>query len=380
MNKWHSITCLVFLSLSGLLAEDGLAFSQNPDSIEKSSVKKKLIGQVEGEDIFQFTLQNKSGMQVQVMSYGATITNIVTPDKFGERNSVVLGLDSLSHYAGWQNSLMGSTVGRVANRIENAKFTLDGKQYVLSSDIHGGENGFDNRIWTGKAIDDDEHPAVEMRYLSKEGEEGFPGNLLVKVTFSLNNKNEVLIEYEATTDKATPLVLTNHTYFNLSGGKDKKALHTELTVFADQYLEYGEGTLPTGNILEVENTPFDFTSPKTIGKEIEQVQEYANGYDVTFALGNQSGELALAARAYEPLSGRELEVYTTEPGMVFYSGNYLSEEVKGRNGVAYTKNGAFCLETQHYPNSVHNPSFPNTILRPGQIFHSQTIYKFLVRR
>lgn len=380
LYKVHYTTCLVvLLSISSLLTKEGLAFSPHQKSAKKTSVEKKLIGKIEGEDIFQFTLKNKSGMEVQVITYGATITNISTPDKFGKMSSVVLGLDSLSHYAGWQNSLMGSTVGRVANRIENAKFILDGKEYTLSTDIHGGEKGFHNRIWKGKAIAKDE-PAVEMSYLSQDGEEGYPGNLLVTVTFTLNNKNELSIDYKATTDKATPLVLTNHTYFNLSGGKDKKALNTELTIFADQYLEYGEGTLPTGKILDVKNTPFDFTTPKTIGKEIEQVQQYTNGYDVTFALRNQSGELALAARAYEPLSGRELEVYTTEPGVVFYSGNWLSEKVKGRNGVPYIKNGAFCLETQHYPNSVHNPSFPNTILRPGQTFNSQTIYKFLVRQ
>jgi len=378
MKKMH-LACLFFLFLSFLI-EKNLAFSQNLNSDKKSSIKKECIGQLEGEDIFQYTLQNKTGMQVQVINYGATITNIVTPDKYGEMQSVVLGLDSLAHYAGWQNSLMGSTVGRVANRISNKTFTLDEKEYTLSSDIHGGVKAFDKRIWSGKELPGENKVAVEMSYLSKDGEEGFPGNLLVTVTFALNNKNELLIDYSATTDKATPLVLTNHSYFNLSGGKDNKVLSTELTIFADNYLEYGDGSMVTGTILDVKNTPFDFTSPKTIGEDIEQVQRYTNGYDVTFVLRNQTGELALAARALEPLSGREMEVYTTEPGMVFYSGNWLSEKVKGRNGVPYTKNGAFCLETQHYPNSVNIPSFPDTILRPGKIFSSQTVYKFLVRK
>jgi len=378
MKKMH-LACLFFLFLSFLI-EKNLAFSQNLNSDKKSSIKKECIGQLEGEDIFQYTLQNKTGMQVQVINYGATITNIVTPDRYGEMQSVVLGFDSLAHYAGWQNSLMGSTVGRVANRISNKTFTLDEKEYTLSSDIHGGVKGFDKRIWSGKALPGENDVAVEMSYLSKDGEEGFPGNLLVTVTFALNNKNELLIDYHATTDKATPLVLTNHSYFNLSGGKDNKVLNTELTIFADNYLEYGDGSMVTGTILDVKQTPFDFTSPKTIGEDIEQVQQYTNGYDVTFVLRNQTGELALAARALEPLSGREMEVYTTEPGLVFYSGNWLSEKVKGRNGVPYTKNGAFCLETQHYPNSVNIPSFPDTILRPGKTFSSQTVYKFLVRK
>ncbi|WP_228519037.1 aldose epimerase family protein [Flavobacterium sp. LC2016-12] len=378
MNKLQLIVFLFFLSLTCLVTEN--VFSQNSNAAKKSFISKEQIGQVQGQDVFQYTLQNKIGMQVQLITYGAAITNIVTPDKKGKMSSVVLGFDSLSQYAGKDNSLMGSTVGRVANRISNKKFTLDGQEYTLSSDIHGGVNGFDKRVWKGKEISKKNELAVEMTYLSKDGEEGFPGNLLVTVTFTLKNNNDLVIDYKATTDKATPLVLTNHTYFNLSGGQDSKALNTELTVLADQFLEYGDGSMPTGKILEVKNTPFDFTSAKTIGKEIEKVQQYTHGYDVTFTLRNQTGKLALAAKAYEPVSGRELEVYTTEPGVVFYSGNWLSEKVKGRNGVPYTKNGAFCLETQHYPNSINTPAFPNTVVRPNETFTSQTIYKFLVRK
>jgi len=377
MNKLKLAVCFSLLSLALLATEN--VFSQNAASATKSVISKKKMGQVQGQDVFEYTLENKTGMQVQLLTYGAAITNIVTPDKYGKMSSVVLGLDSLSHYAGKENSLMGSTVGRVANRISNRKFTLDGHEYTLSSDIHGGVNGFDKHIWKAKEITKKNEPAVEMTYLSKDGDEGFPGNLSVTVTFTLKNNNDVVIDYKATTDKATPLVLTNHTYFNLSGGRNPKALNTELTIFADQFLEYGDGSMVTGKILNVKNTPFDFTSPKTIGKDIEKVQQYTNGYDVTFALRNQTGKLALAAKAFEPISGRELEVYTTEPGVVFYSGNWLSEKVKGRNGIPYTKNGAFCLETQHYPNSINTPAFPNTVLRPKETFTSQTIYRFLVR-
>ena len=377
MNKLQLTTCLSFLFLALVVTEN--VFSQNQDLSRKLSISKKKIGQIQEQDVFEYTLQNKTGMQVQLITYGAAITNVVTPDKYGKMSSVVLGFDSLSQYAGTDNSLMGSTVGRVANRISNKKFTIDGQEYTLSSDIHGGVNGFDKRVWKAKEISKKNELAVEMTYLSKDGEEGFPGNLLVTVTFTLKNNNDLVIDYKATTDKATPLVLTNHTYFNLSGGKSDKALDTELTVFADQYLEYGDGSLVTGKILNLKQTPFDFTTPKTIGKDIEKVQQYTNGYDVTFALRNQTGKLALAAKAFEPLSGRALEVYTTEPGVVFYSGNWLSEKVKGRNGVPYTKNGAFCLETQHYPNSINTPNFPNTVLRPKETFTSQTIYRFLVR-
>jgi len=377
MNKFHLHLFLSFLLLF-FITEN--IFSQKSVSANKSSIYKELIGQVNGEDVFQYTLQNKTGMQVQLITYGAAITNIVTPDKDGKMSSVVLGFDSLSQYASSDNSLMGSTVGRVANRISNKKFTIDGKEYTLSSDIHGGVNGFDKRIWKAKEVFRKSEKAIEMTYLSTDGEEGFPGNLSVSVTFTLKNNNDLVIDYKATTDKATPLVLTNHTYFNLSGGKEKKALNTELTVFADQFLEFKDGSLPTGNILNVKETPFDFTCPKTIGKDIEKVQQYTNGYDVTYVLRNQTCKLALAAKAFEPSSGRELEVYTTEPGVVFYSGNWLSEKVKGRNDIPYTKNGAFCLETMHYPNSVNTPAFPNTILRPNEVFTSQTIYKFIVRK
>lgn len=377
MNKFQLSICLSFLVLLGV-TENILA--QNKNSAKKMSINKEIIGQVSGEDVFQYTLQNKTGMQVQLITYGAAITNIITPDKNGKMNSVVLGFDSLAQYASNDNSLMGSTVGRVANRISNKKFTLEGKEYTLSSDIHGGVNGFDKHVWKAKELTKKNELAVQMTYLSKDGEEGFPGNLSVSVTFTLKNNNDLVIDYKATTDKSTPLVLTNHTYFNLSGGKDAKALNTELTVYADQFLEFKDGSMPTGKILNVKETPFDFTSPKTIGKDMEKVQQYTNGYDVTFVLRNQTGKLALAAKAFEPLSGRELEVYTTEPGVVFYSGNWLSEKVKGRNNVPYTKNGAFCLETMHYPNSINTPAFPNTVLRPNEIFTSQTIYRFLIRK
>ncbi len=226
------------------------------------AIQKKSMGFFEGQEIFEYTMENPSGMKVSVLTYGASISNVVTPDKYGEMQSVVLGFDSLSYYTGWQNSLMGSAVGRVANRISNKKFTIDGQEYVLTSDIHGGEKGFDKRVWTCTEITHTDKQSLAMFYHSNDGEEGFPGNLKVTITYSLTNNNELVIDYHATTDKATPVVLTNHSYFNLSGGKVENVRNTHLTIFADQYLEFGEGSYPTGKILDVKNTAFDFLSPK----------------------------------------------------------------------------------------------------------------------
>jgi aldose 1-epimerase len=277
---------------------------------------------------------------------------------------------------------MGGSVGRVANRIANKKFTLDGREYTLNSSIHGGAKGFHKRIWDIEEVPGNKEVGLKMTYLSKDGEEGFPGNLRMTITYTLTNNNELKINYEGVTDKATPVNVTNHSYFNLSGGKDAKTLQTELTIYADQILEAADGLIPTGNFLDVKGTPFDFTKAEKIGKRINDAHAQialGNGYDHTFVLRNQSGKLARAATAYEPLSGRVMEVYTTEPGVIFYSANHLRESVLGRGGKPFTKNGAFCLETQHYPDSPNQPKFPNTILRPGETYRSQTVFKFSVR-
>ena len=253
---------------------------------------------------------------------------------------------------------------------------MDGQEYTLTSYIHGGAKGFDKRFWNIEEVPGKEQVSLKLTYFSKDGEEGYPGNLTVTVTYTLTNRNELKIDYEATTDKATPLVLTNHTYFNLSGGKEAKVTNTELSILADQYLEAGAQNVPTGRILDVKGTPLDFTAPQQIGSRIDD----AGGYDLTYVLRNQSGKLALAASAYEPLSGRKMEVYTTEPGVVFYTGNHLNEGLTGKGGKPFSKYGAFCLETQHYPDTPNQPKFPNCILRPGEIFSSQTIYKFTIKK
>lgn len=345
---------------------------------EKPTITKAFFGETEGQKIYEYTLRNSKGMMVKVINYGGTITDIITPDKNGKLGSVVLGFDSLNSYTGRMNALMGACVGRVAGRISNKKFSLDGKEYTLSSMIHGGVLGFHKRRWEIIEINRKNWVGLQLSYFSKAGEEGFPGNLKVIVTYCLTNNNELKVDYTATTDKATPVVLTNHTYFNLSGGKDTKVLNTELTLLADQYLEDTKDIIPTGKILNVKGTPFNFTVPKLIGKGIEETN-MGNGYDLTYVLRNATGRLSLVASAYEPFTGRVMDVYTTEPGLVFYTGNHLNDKIIGKFGKPMTKNGAFCLETQHFPDSPNRPEFPNTILRPGETFNSQTVYKFSVR-
>lgn len=352
MNK---ICFSTFLYLFLVFNMSSFAVSKNvelPVSLQKEvddkkpSISKIIFGNVEGKDVYEYTLTNSQGIIVKVINYGGTISDIITPDKNGEMASIVLGFDSLEEYMGGKNALMGATVSRVANRISNANFTLDGKEYTLSSYIHGGTNGFYKRVWAIEEVLGKNEVALKMTYLSKDEEEGFPGNLNVAVTYTLTDQNELKIDYLATTDIATPVVLTNHTYFNLSDKKTAKVLDTELRILADQYLETADQNIPTGTILEVKGTPFDFTTNHAIGNQIAAVQN-ATGYDLTYVLRNQSGKLAKPATAFEPTSGREMEVYTTEPGVVFYTGNYLNERNTGRGGIPFTKYGAFCLGTQH---------------------------------
>ena len=372
------LCCLLIISIQIMGAPKPKAGNQYFKTT-KAGITKVFYGETGGQKIFQYTLKNTSGMVVRVINYGGAITDIITPDKEGKPESIVLGFDSLRPYTGRENSLFGSTVGRVANRISNATFHLDGKEYKLTANIHGGAAGFDKKIWNIEELYNGKEVALRLTYLSKDGEEGFPGNLKLSMTYTLTQNNELKIDYRATTDKATPVVLTNHSYFNLSGNKSAKVLNTELTIYADQYLEQANGNIPTGKMIDVKGSPYDFTKSQPIGKHISEVNDGNPGYDLTYVLRNQTSKLALAALAYDSLSGRVMEVFTTEPGVVFYTGNYLSENVVGRSGKPFTKHGAFCLETQHFPDSPNQPGFPNCILRPGETFKSRTIYKFSVQ-
>jgi len=323
----------------------------------------------DGSPVMQFTLRNAKGIAAKFISYGATLTELQAPDGNGALSNVVLGATTLEPYLKGFNA--AAVIGRVANRIAKARFTLDGVEYTLAANngpnhIHGGHVGFAKVVWQAKALPvGPRDAAVQFTYLSKDGEEGYPGNLTVKVTYTLTDDNELRIDYEATTDKATPVNLTNHAYFNLAGSGD--VLEHELWLAADRYTPADEQLIPTGEIARVKGTPLDFTTPTRIGARIEQLKPNPNGYDHNFVIRDGGGKsLVVAARVTEPKSGRVMEVRTTEPGVQLYTGNHL-------------QHGALCLETQHYPDSVNKPNFPSTILRPGKTFKSTTVFAFSTR-
>lgn len=322
----------------------------------------------DGTLVKQFTLRNAKGMIAKVIPYGATLTELQVPDRRGAKTSVVLGANTLDKYLMGFNA--ASVIGRVANRIGKARFTLDGVEYKLAANsgpnhIHGGRVGFNKVLWESKPFPARDHgAAVQFAYLSKDGEENYPGNLTAKVTYTLTDENELRIDYEATTDKATPVNLTNHAYFNLAGQGD--VLDHELWLAADRYTPADDQLIPTGEIASVKGTPLDFTTATRIGARIEQIKPRPNGYDHNYVINGGGRSLVLAARVTEPKSGRVMEVRTTQPGVQLYTGNHL-------------QHGALCLETQHYPDSVNQPNFPSTILRPGETFKSATAFKFSVK-
>ena len=349
---------------------------QTENSEQKNaSMQKEYWGSVASDSVFRFTLRNKKGTEVKILNYGGTVTNILVPDKNNRIGDVVLGFDSLAGYLQKKNPYFGCLVGRYANRIASARFTLDGKQYTLAANnngnsLHGGLKGFDKVIWQVDPIGD---TSLQLSYLSKDGEEGYPGSLNVRVVYSLDEDNGLKIDYKATTDKGTPVNLTNHSYFNLSAGEDSTILDHELMLKADKYTAVNDKLIPTGELLSVENTPMDFRILKKIGKDIDKVK---GGYDHNWVLNKKENELALAGTLYHVASGRFMEVYTTQPGIQFYSGNFLDGTLVGKNGYKYIKHAGLALETQHFPDSPNQPSFPITILRPGETYHQITVYKF----
>lgn len=346
-----------------------------------SSVAQQKYGNAEGQDIMQYTLTNAAGMVVKIINYGGTITNIYVPDSAGNSGDVVLGFDSLAGYLGKGNPYFGCITGRYANRIAKGKFSIDGKVSQLpinnnGNTLHGGINGFNKKFWTAELLPGDS--SIKFSYTSKDGEEGFPGNCNVEVVYSLSQNNELKIDYKATTDKPTAVNITNHSYFNLSAGRDSTILGHEILINADKYVAVNNQLIPTGELPDVKGTAMDFTVPAKIGTDIEKV---AGGYDHTYVLNKKNAnepELAVAVR--DPASGRYMEVFTTEPGVQFYSGNFLDGSLTGKNGIKYVKHGGLALEAQHFPDSPNQPSFPNTILRPGETFSQTTIYKFSVKR
>ena len=338
-------------------------------------------GQADGQAVKLFTLTNRKGTVVKVTNFGLIITDIQTADRNGKLGHIALGFDSLAQYQKG-HPFFGAIAGRVANRIAKGKFTLDGKDYSLAinngpNHLHGGKKGFDKVVWAAKPLPASEHAqSIEFRYVSKDGEEGYPGTLDVTVTYTLNDDNELHTEYRATTDKATPVNLTNHSYFNLAGHGD--TLGTEITIHAARYTKTDDTLIPTGELAPVQGTALDFTTGKTMGRDLEGVKKFPGGYDHNFVLNSGGGKLALAARAYEPTSGRMLEVLTTEPGIQLYNGIGLGTETT-HDGKPVVKFGGFCLETQHFPDAVNQPSFPSVVLRPGQTYRTTTVFKFAAK-
>ncbi|MGE5611167.1 MAG: aldose epimerase family protein [Bacillota bacterium] len=329
----------------------------------------------DGSAVELYTLINDRGITAKITTYGARLTELHVPDRSGKVANVVLGFDNLKQYLE-PEPYFGTTVGRVANRIAGGKFTLDGVEYKLPvnngpNTLHGGIKGFDKRVWKAWPVPG-VISAVRFTYASPHLEEGFPGDLSATVIYTLNNQDELVIEYLATADRATPINLTNHSYFNLAGAGNGDVLSHILMVAADHYTPVDDTLIPTGQIAPVKGTPLDFTSPTPIGQRIAQV----GGYDHNYCLRGGSG-VPLAARVLEKTTGRVMEAFTTQPGVQLYTGNFLDSTLKG-NGGTYNKHYGFCLETQHYPDSVHHPNFPSTILRPGQTYHQVTKYRFSV--
>jgi aldose 1-epimerase len=331
-----------------------------------------------------YTLTNKSGMSVSIMDYGATITSIRVPDRNGKIDDVVLGFDKFTPYLSMKD-YFGATVGRYANRIARGKFELEGTKYQLLCNngpnaLHGGLRGFDKRMWNFEQVDSDV-AAVRFTYLSKDGEEGYPGNLYVSVTFSLNDDNELRMSYEATTDKTTVLNLTNHSYFNLGGAGSGTILGELVTIHADKFTPVDNTLIPTGEIKDVAGTPYDFSDPTPVGAHIRQLDNKPQGYDFNYVINKgYFSNYGLAAVVEDLKTGRRMEVSTDQPGIQFYTGNFLTGSYVGRERKRYPQYGALTLETQHYPDSPNHDNFPTTVLRPGDTFKSTTVYAFSVEK
>jgi len=370
-----------FLYISVLFLAVSIAAAAQPAS-SQAGVQQQPFGTKDGRPITLYTLTNSHGVEVRAMTYGGIIVSIRVPDRKGQMADIVLGHDTAEGYMP-NPPYLGAIVGRYANRIANGTFTLDGKSYTLPKNdgpntLHGGTTRtFDKVVWDGEPLKG--KSGVAFTYLSKDGEEGFPGNLKIKVTYTLNDDNELTVDYEATTDKATPINASQHSYFNLAGEGNGDILSHEITINADRFTPVDKNLIPTGELRPVKGTPFDFATSTKIGARIDDNYDQlvlGHGYDHNFVLNRKGEGMVLAARVYEPTTGRALEVSTTQPGVQFYTGNFLDGSVTGKQSHVYKRRYGFCLETQHFPDSPNHPSFPNTILRPDERFHQVTVFKF----
>lgn len=378
---------IILTRLSGILIIGSIftsCMTKTSNDAVKAGITKIKWDKVDSTDVDLYTLTNKEGVQVQISNYGGKVTSWKTPDKDGKMGNIVLGFGSAVKYTP-KVPYFGALIGRYGNRIAKGKFTLDGKTYTLATNdhtnhLHGGVKGFDKVIWTAEPVTDS-IPSLTLTYLSKDGEEGYPGNLKVTVKYTLTDADELKIEYTATTDKATPINLTNHSYFNLSADPTNTIIDEEIQINADHYTPVGADLIPTGEVRAVKGTAFDLTKPIKIGTHFSEIKGDPIGYDHNFVLNDSdSTKLHQAAVVYDSLTGRQLEVLTTQPAIQFYTGNFLDGSLATDDGKPIKQHTAFCLETQHYPDSPNQPKFPNTILRPGQTFTSTTVYKVSVRK
>ncbi|NLT67450.1 MAG: galactose mutarotase [Acidobacteria bacterium] len=367
-----------------------LAFSSaaaNTRGTDTQLVKTTVFGKLkDGREVRQFTLTNNRGVTMQAIEYGATIVSLSVPDRKGKIEDVVLGYDSLQGYVD-DTSYFGAIVGRYGNRIRRGQFQLDGQRYSLTindgeNHLHGGRIGFNKVLWNGTVLDDPAGPSVQFRYVSKDGEEGYPGTVQIAVTYTLTDQNELRIKYEGTTDKPTILNPTQHSYFNLTGDFTRTILDHTLMIEADAFTPVSKGLIPTGELQKVAGTPLDFRTAVRIGLRIDDADEQlrlGQGYDHNWVLRGNPGQVRKVAELYDPLSGRLMSVLTDQPGLQFYSGNFLNGAAKGKKGIAYQRRSGLCLETQAYPDTPNNPQFPQVTLRPGQVYRQTTIYHFSTR-
>ena len=374
----------LFFALLLLLVSVALANAQGADILKESFGKT-----ADGESVDIYTLKNHRGMQVKITNYGGIVVSLTAPDRNRKFADVVLGYNDLDSYLKPPFPYFGAIVGRYANRIAKGRFTLNGEEYKLAvnngeNTLHGGIKGFDKVVWKVKQVrTTPAGPALFLTYLSKDGEEGYPGNLTVTVVYTLTNNNELKIDYTASTDKDTVTNLTHHSYFNLAGEGNGDILDHQLVLKANRFIPTDAGAIPTGELRNVAGTPFDFRAATAIGARIngdDEQLKLGKGYDHTWVINGRAGSLRHAAIAYEPKSGRVMEVWTTEPGVQFYTGNYLDGTITGKAGKPYPRRSGFCLETQHYPDSPNQPNFPTTTLKKGAVYRSTTIYRFSARR
>lgn len=398
-KHYHSLRlcCLAFTLIFIQCKEANNGSDSENSSVEQQEENKETTMNIEqssfgetadGKPVEKYTITNNSGLEMSVISYGGIITSLKVPNKDGAYENVVLGFDNIKDYENG-SPYFGAIIGRYGNRIANGKFAIDGEEYSLETNdgpntLHGGEKGFDKVVWDVESSTSEDTATLKFSYTSKDGEGGYPGNLETTVTYTLNSDNELDIKYEATTDKKTIVNLTQHSYFNLSGDFSKKIVDHVVAINADEFLPVDKTLIPTGELKPVKGTPFDFTEPTPISKGLEmegsnEQLDRGPGFDHCWVLNEQDSGVRLAASAYEPDSGRFMEVYTNEPALQFYIGNFLDGSLPAPGGATYEKRTGFCMETQHYPDSPNQEKFPSTVLEPGEKYTSETSYKFSVK-